>query len=104
MGFRVKPEKRRTGVIQDKARELEFSATGRALEALDGGAVIGEEDYALSVRNAVRNIHHAERRVLKFHAAAELRRAPWAAHRGIGGDRAGGDQVAAEIMQHAQIE
>ena len=57
----------------------------------------------LGLRNPVGHIHDVERRLLELQAAVDLRIAQRAAHGGVGDHAAGGDEVAAEILQQAEI-
>ena len=90
----VQAENRLAAAVAGEAGELDLAAAGLAAEALDGGAILGEDHRAVGVRNPVGHVHNVERRLLELQAAVDLRIAQRAAHGGLRGHAAGGDEVA----------
>src|SRR5208283_5416530 len=80
------------------------AAAGFAAQALDGGAVAGEQDHAAGLRNAVGEIGDIHRRVVNLHAPVDLGRVKSPAHGGVGGERAGSVEVVAEFPEDGQID
>ena len=85
-GLRVQPENDRTAAVAGEAGDLDLAAAGFAAQALDGGAVAGEQDHAVGLRDAVGETGDIHGRVVDLHAAVDLGRVERPAHGGIGGD------------------
>ena len=89
--------------VGDEAGERDFAAAGFAGHVLDDRLRAVERDGPVGVREAVRDIQHIERRVLQLQAAVDDGLVGGAGDRGVQGDAAGREDVAAERFQDLEL-